>query len=375
MSHEIEITASGAAAAMFVGQPAWHGLGTVFATPPTCDEAYAAAHLGWVVDKRPATRVNAAGVVEVIPGAFELYRPHDDAHFAFCGSKFQPYQNSQMLEYYRPMIESGAASIEAMGSLHGGRRVWMLAAVKDATADIVRGDTVKHYVLIANGHDGTLSITTGFTSVRVVCQNTLSAALNTKAAKLLKVRHTKGAQLSLEKVRESFDIARGELVSQASAFKHLATKKCDDATMVRYAREVLSPGNADTDSTVRNLQKPLDNFSGAGLGSDMPGVRGTMWGAYNAVTEYITHQAGRSADTRVESGWFGANAKMTDRALAVALEFSDKCPDAQTLGRECAQNTALASAAFSDLLGGTFTPPDNGANDFARLLNGPVAAE
>lgn len=374
MSHEIEILANGEAAAMFVGQPAWHELGTVFATPPTVDEAYAAAHLDTMVLKRPATRVNAAGLIEVIPGAYELYREHDDAHFAFCGSKFQPYQNADMREYYRPMIESGAASIEAMGSLHGGRRVWMLAAVKDATAEIVRDDTVKHYVLIANGHDGTLSITTGFTSVRVVCQNTLSAALNTKAAKLLKVRHTKGARLSLEKIRESFDIARGELVSQASAFKHLAAKKCDDATMVRFAREVLSPGNGDTDTTVRNLQKPLDNFSGAGRGSDMPGVRGTMWGAYNAVTEYITHQAGRSADTRVESGWFGANAKITDRALTVALEFADKLPDAK-LARECAQNTALASASFGELLGGTFTPPDNGANEFARLLNGPVAAE
>lgn len=374
MAHEIEILANGEAAAMFVGEPAWHSLGTVFATPPTVDEAYAAAHLDTIVGKRPAIRLGATGEVEVVPGQFELYRESDHQFFAYCGSKFEPYQNSDMREFYRPMIESGSASIEAMGSLHNGRRVWMLAAVKDATAEIVRGDVVKHYVLIANGHDGTLSITTGFTSVRVVCQNTLSAALNTKAAKLLKVRHTKGARLSLEKIRESFDIARGELVSQASAFKHLATKKCDDATMVRFAREVLSPGNGDTDTTVRNLQKPLDNFSGAGAGSDMPGVRGTMWGAYNAVTEYITHQAGRSPDTRVESGWFGQNARITDRALTVALEFADHLPDAE-LARECATNTALASASFGELLGGSFTPPDSGANEFARLLNGPVAAE
>lgn len=360
MSHEFET-------GMFVGQPAWHGLGNMFATPPTLQEALIASGLTWTVGKRPATRVNAAGNVVEIKGAYELYRESDDTHFAFCGSKFQAFQNAKAFDWFQPIIDSGAATIEAAGSLHGGKKVWVLAAVKDAAAEVVKDDLVKHYVLFANGHDGRLSIKCGFTSVRVVCQNTLSAALGRKSSKLLSVRHTAGAKLQMDKIRDAFDIERGELQSQASLFKMLAAKKCDDATMVAYAREVLSPG-AKEDATVRNLQKPIDNFAGAGLGSDMPGVRGTMWGAFNAVTQFITHDSGRSANNRVDSGWFGANRARTERALSVAVEMADNLPAAD-MARECSRNTALATASFADLLGGSANlPQDTGANDFARLL-------
>jgi hypothetical protein len=81
-------------------------------------------------------------------------------------------------DWIRPMIDSGEATIEAAGLAPRRRRVWILAAVRNATVDVLPNDPVRSYVLFAHGHDGSLAVRAGFTTTRVVCQNTLSAAVN-----------------------------------------------------------------------------------------------------------------------------------------------------------------------------------------------------
>ena len=56
-----------------------------------------------------------------------------------------------------------------------------------------------------------------------------------------------------------------------------------------------------------------------GKGNDLPGVQGTVWAAYNAVTGYLGHERGRTDDGRLNSLWFGEGASLNRRALEAAL--------------------------------------------------------
>jgi phage/plasmid-like protein (TIGR03299 family) len=218
--------------------------------------------------------------------------------------------------------------------------------VKDGTIDVKRGDAVKSYVLVAHGHDGSMSIRAGFTSVRVVCQNTLSMAMGQDANKLIKIRHTSGVKDAMEKARESLDMQRCELKKTAESYRELARRGCNEKNLVRYVREVLKPGAADTDATVRNQDEITALFE-SGRGAELS--RGTLWGAFNAVTEYGSHMRGRSADARQNANWFGDGTKLMDRALDVAMQFAADAPLIEQ-SRMAYSNHASAKAELDHLL-------------------------
>jgi hypothetical protein len=57
-------------------------------------------------------------------------------------------------------------------------------------------------------------------------------------------------------------------------------------------------------------QQRLLELYASGQGSDLPGVRGTAWAAYNSVTEWVDHhypllQSGKVSEARTASVLFG----------------------------------------------------------------------
>ena len=64
---------------------------------------------------------------------------------------------------------------ETAGSLWGGRRVWCLARLPEYVE--LGGDLSATYIYVANSHDGSMAVTAAVTPIRIVCANTLGAAL------------------------------------------------------------------------------------------------------------------------------------------------------------------------------------------------------
>jgi phage/plasmid-like protein (TIGR03299 family) len=335
--------------AMFVGEPAWHGLGNLFAagTVLSSEQAMTAAGLDWQAELQPLFLGDGAAAEM----ARAVVRNTDKRILGVVGTDFTPLQNFEAFEKFDPLVQSGQLSYEAAGSLKDGSIVWVLATLSDGTVDVQRGDAIKTHALLAHGHDGSMSVKVGFTETRVVCWNTLMAAFNADGKSLLSVKHTSGVKLNLERAFEVLDMQRGKLKANAEKYRFLASKKCDDTNLVRYVREVLKPGSADVDPKkmpVRNVPEIVENFE-SGRGAELS--RGTMWGAYNAVTEHVTHQRGHNQGSRQLSNWFGDGAKLAQRALDVAVAFAETAPDAASLGRACYDNSATAKADFEALLG------------------------
>lgn len=326
MAHEIETM-------MFTGETPWHGLGIQLDRPPTVEVAIKAAGLDWLVGKK---KVCVAGGA-TIPGLFANVRLTDGAVLGTCGDWYKPLQNEDAFSWFNPFLESGLATIETAGSLRGGKRVWILAKIAGRTDRIVGDDTVDRYILLAHGHDGKMAVRAGFTPIRTVCANTLAMALADRRTQVLRILHSKNTMEALEAARAAMNVANASFEATAEQFRTLARFQINAADLARYVNVVLDRKVEVTDETdsgivveeqsVEKTDRVLEAVTSAfekGRGNDMKGVRGTWWGAYNAVTEYLAHERGNDAGARLNSMWFGQGQQINAKALDVALEMATR---------------------------------------------------
>lgn len=311
-----------------VRETPWHGLGTVLGAAPSVSEAIKTAGLDWTVETRPV--YDATG--KVMP-ALAMFRNDDNSVLGVVGPNYSPLQNSEAFDFFQPFLDNGVAELETAGSLQNGRKIWVLAKIKNTTQDVVGGDPVNAYVLLSNSHDGTLAVRTGFTPIRVVCNNTLSAAIRKGRSPMLRIRHVGKVADTLAAVQETMNLATQQFEASIEQYRMLASKPITTADLNEYIKVVFATKSQkeameNEDMVVeelnsgRKVAEEITGFFESGRGNDMPGVRGTYWAAYNAVNEYLNYSSGRSDDTRLASLWFGPNQNRNKEALKVALTMA-----------------------------------------------------
>lgn len=332
MSHEIENN-NGQDCVFVVGQPAWHGLGAVLDGPPTVKEGIEAAGLNWKVSKRPMVVASSSseGDQIEIPNHVAIVRETDNKVLGVVGKDYSPLQNEDAFGWFQPFLDTGNATLESAGSLFGGRRIWVLAKIHGLAGEVISGDEIKSYILLSNGHDGTMSVKAGYTSVRVVCNNTLTMAHSDRnSSKLLKIRHKGNGQETLAKVQEIMDLQSRSFQATLEQYRALAACPISLATFKEYVRLIFAPKggydpNLDSEENERKiLESKLTEIFDSGIGMDLPGVRGTAWAAYNAITEFLTHHRGRSQATRLNSLWWGDSSKLNIVALNAAVAIAKR---------------------------------------------------
>jgi len=310
-----------------VGETPWHGLGTTLQTPPaTAAEALELAGLNWEVRKLPMfledgrmvdLRESVSRSNDGTPGC--VIRTDTNEMLGVVGPAYTVYQNASMGALFDPLIQDGTITIETAGSLFGGRRVWMLGKFGQ-NAQIDRNDEVAKYLLLAHGHDGRFAVRFGFTPIRVVCRNTLSASINDENSKLMRCLHTANLEQNLIVLRNAMQAAEQVFDLTAEQYRLLASRGVNRTDLREYARQVIK---ADEDESKRS--NPEKEKIAAIMTNAMHGKgnRGSnWWHAYNGVTEYICWQAGRDAQNRVSEAWWGSGQSMSQRALELAVQMS-----------------------------------------------------
>lgn len=325
MAHEIEIVNNNASF-MYVGSAPWHKLGRKFQEAPSIEEAIVAAGLDWKVGLRKLQTVETLENVE----ALATYRSSDNSILGVVGPSYRPLQNQEAFNFFKPFIDSKAASIETAGSLRNGKRVFVLCKINKDPLKVVGDDIVDKYILLSNSHDGTMAVRVGFTPIRVVCNNTLTAAVNSSSSKLLRVRHTKNTAEALEKVQEIMNLANSDFEATAEQYKFLASKQVNPEDLEKYVKLVFAEKQVSESTAIsevtagsRVLEKITPIFEN-GIGMNIPGVKGTYWAAYNAVTEYVQHHRGNNDELRLDQAWFGTGAQINKKALQVATVLASK---------------------------------------------------
>ena len=242
------------------------------------------------------------------------------------GPKYTTIQDKQVVEWFKPWVDSGLVSIETGGAIFDGSKFWVLAKVKQNHQDVVAGDEVCQFILVVNGHDGSTSFKALPTHVRVVCNNTLTMAVSSSLTKNFKAKHNQLVHAKADRIRDEILGLQGIFDASMVKFKALAgadVKSEDDLKL--YFQKVLKENPEEVDAAAdvkKDGKRPFPTMMrlfDEGEGNDMAGVKGTWWAAFNAVTEFITHMRGRNSDARLDNMAMGLGVSLTDRALNLGL--------------------------------------------------------
>jgi phage/plasmid-like protein (TIGR03299 family) len=316
MAHEVENMFS-------VKEVPWHQLGKIVQDAPSIAEGIVQAGLNWTVRMEPTFMADGRKLQGQV-----VVRETDNSILGEVGSKYHPLQNAKAFEFFEPFIQSGEVSLETAGSLDNGRKIWVLAQLNRDPMTIVKGDEVRKYILLTNRHDGMASAQVGFTPIRVVCANTLAAAIGATDSALLRVRHTKKIELALENIQEMVNTANQQFEASGERFKAMVRMGVKEADLKKYVHLVFYPNVTEQEITERQqtrlhaITEDIRRLFETGFGADIKGVGGTMWGLYNGVTQYLSYEAKDNADKRFDSLWFGQSKDINARAMSVATTMA-----------------------------------------------------
>lgn len=326
MSHEIESIA-------WTGEVPWHGLGANVPQGATVAKMLKAAQIDWTVSKRPlgfapdsTTKVSdlVAGAATDVPGFFALTRDSDNKVFDVVGPQYTPTQNTEAFSFFNEFVEAGDATMETMGSLHGGRMTWGLASLKDSFK-LKGNDQVKGYLLLCSPHQQGKSLFGFVTSVRVVCNNTLQAALGSKQEGRFTFRHTRvfGKQ-EQEEAKVKMGIARNNFEDFAKLAKQLQAINLTPDQSLKIIANVLEkePTKIETTDDLSKRSQMVFQAIRLSPGADLPSAKGTGWGLVNGATYAIDHQFRKTQDRRLREAWFGRGASLKAEFVNAVLEFA-----------------------------------------------------
>ncbi len=311
----------------YVGQQPWHGLGNQLAPKQPLEAWACAAGMDWRIESSEVRFVSGNGTLGAIhayPEQRVLYRSDTKMPLSVVSSRYQIVQPAEILEFYRDLTEVGGFELESAGVLKEGRKFWALA--KTGQTGMLKGkDVVNGYLLLASAADGTLATTAAFTSVRVVCQNTLQIAL-ADGTGVVKVPHR--SQFDAQAVKRQLGICVSGWDSFMARTKALAERKVTDSAAEAFFRRVLTyPSTNAVDRAAptvneRALKAVGQLYTGGGMGAKLPSASGTAWGLLNSITEFVDHhRRARSEDHRRDSAWFGAGQSLKQRAWDEALRL------------------------------------------------------
>lgn len=312
MSHAIESMA-------YTNEVPWHGIGEHIGDAPTVDKMLKAASLDWSVDKQPLFHEvikKGKHINEPVEGYFGLIRSSDNKCLDVVGKTYRPVQNKDAFEFFKEFVEAGDAKMETAGSLRGGRYVWGLANLQESFT-LAGGDKVKGYLLVASPHEGGKAMVIKFTTVRVVCNNTLTLALRHGGNEFRMAHRVEFDDVIRKKAKEVLGIAREQMDEFEQTARKLKAMKMSREDAIEVLANVYQPqgklkelvGDFEVNAAP-NLKRVMDILEYA-PGADPK----TGWGVLNAVTYFADHVASRTADKRLTNAWFGKTANHKEIVL------------------------------------------------------------
>jgi phage/plasmid-like protein (TIGR03299 family) len=336
MAHNLAVI-NGRVAMAYQNATPWHKLGVrMNGNGGTIDVAAAltAANLDW----RVALQALYLADAREVPDRFAVVRDIDAAILGTVGPQFELVQNADAFGVLTPAIQDFGLTIEAAGALGNGARTWMLARLPE-TITPVPGDDINGYVVVVNGHDGTHSFEGVLTPIRVVCQNTLQAAVGLKPNaienRVFKFPHRKTINDQTKAIGELVKDLTASLRASGETFATLAKRRMSPTEVVAFIEGVLPETKANVEAhkvseLLAKRRATIADLVWSQPGAELAGASAdgaTAWAAYNAVTYYFDHvrpaeahsaSAVRSAN---ESALFGnyANLKLFALKRAVSL--------------------------------------------------------
>lgn len=327
-----------------VNEKAWHGLGKVITEYPTSAQALQYAGLDFTVEKRPLFTYDNENqnsdpdtdivIPEVeVPNYFATVRTDTDKVLGVVGKDYEVVQNTDAFNFFDAIVGGEGIQYETAGALGKGERIFITAKLP-GYIQVGREDLIEQYLFLTTSHDGFGSITAAFTPVRIVCNNTLNAAMRSRTNSI-KIRHTANAKDRLEQAHLVMGISNKLAAQLEDIFNDWSTVKVSDGELkdlIRLAMvpnkevlENLKSGKMDELSTCfNNMCDSVFQYAQESPTQQTDTARGTLFGAYNAVTGYFQNvRKYKDGETKLKSLLYGGTAQLrAQKAFDLCMDFA-----------------------------------------------------
>jgi phage/plasmid-like protein (TIGR03299 family) len=307
------------------GEKAWHGLGQYVQEAMTAEQAIQLGGLDYTVEKRPLfVPSTEEGAFVEVPGHFSTVRTDTNQPLGVVKGRYSIIQNKDAFGFFDSIVDRGEAIFETAGVLGKGERIFITAKLPDDM--LVRGEKVEKYIVLTNSHDGTTTIIAGFTNVRVVCNNTLTAALKNLDNKV-SIPHTAAAESKLKQASQVMGIASSYMNEVNQIFENMTHKKLSDLEIKNYIEQAMrndSPATKDAEisSRLKNTVDEIFSFAVCHDTQKTEAAYRTLWGAYNAISGYYTHVKGyNDAGTRMKDMMYGTAESKMSKSFDLAVSM------------------------------------------------------
>lgn len=268
-------------------EPAWHGLGTVFTSEVTSSQQMLdlAGLSNWNVREESLDVPSAPGAEFVTPAkAIVATMPKGDVVLGVTGERYTIVQNEEAFAFLQTLHDG--ARWETAGAIKGGRVVFgSMAFSRDFVLDPSGvADRVESYLLVYTSHDGSTGLAGGVTPVRVVCQNTLNAAIP-GVKQRFNLRHTAKVEERMAAEAALWRNANDYMDAFQVEAQALMAQKVTNDQFFSIVDGIFPKPEEDKKGSFTKWENRRGIFTQAWNGTPNAGIKGTGWGAFNALTE------------------------------------------------------------------------------------------
>lgn len=351
MAHDLNYNkVTGKHAFMSVKEKAWHGLGQIIEHYPSSSEAIQFAGLNFEVEKRQLFTCNSENYalfkdVEtdeymndfepnvIVPDYFATVRTDTDEVLGIVGKDYNVVQNTEAFGFFDSIVGGGSGiKYETAGCLSCGQVTFITAKLPEYIR-VGREDLIEQYLFLTSSHDGSGSISIAFTPVRIVCANTLNAAMRHKN-NCIKIRHTASATDKLKQAHEMLGMSNSLAMEMEAIYNRWSRVRISDPELKRLIqlamvpnREVLEKLKSGQDEQLSTqYQNMIENVYEYALSSPTQQevtTKGTVFGAYNAVTGYFQNVRGyKDNEAKFKSIMTGTALSRTQTAFDLCVDFA-----------------------------------------------------
>lgn len=330
----------------YVGATPWHGLGNKLEPGQSIDVWAEAADMSHKILRSVVRYAIAREQLDdgsfvptewnEIQDAHVLFRSDNKAHLGIVSDSYKIVQPRDVLGFFEDLVSQSGFHLETAGCLFGGKRYWAMARIGEDTPIMDLRDKVGGFLLLSSSADGSMATEARFTSIRVVCNNTLGFARGASKA-TVRVKHR--SVFNPEQAKDELGVAPQRFADFIADMRRLADTRVSSSAMERITAGLLAGLN--TAEEIRQMEiaaivdtlntKPakriIELANGAMRGANYDGANETAWGWLNAVTQYVDHEArAHNEENRVASAWFGRGDTLKDRANGLALSLAGILP-------------------------------------------------
>jgi len=327
-----------------VKEKAWHNLGQIISDYPTSAEAIKYAGLDYEVEKRPLftyDNVNNEGATDLlipeieVPNFYATIRTDTEQVLGVVGRDYEIVQNVNAFEFFDSIVGGKDGILyETAGALGNGERIFITAKLPDYIR-VGRDDLIEQFLFLTTSHDGYGSITAAFTPVRIVCANTLNAAMRNHSNSI-KIRHTASAKDRLKEAHKLLGLTNLLANELEEVFNHWSRVRITDNEVKRLVQLAMAPNKEVLQSLQDNRQDELSTTYNNMVSSVMEyaltsptqqeaTTRGTLFGAYNAVTGYFQNVRNyKDNEAKFKSIMHGTGLQRSQKAFDLCTAFAKK---------------------------------------------------